>query len=282
MSVFSEIQQNGFVLIAGALPTPSTFAKIYKAFDVVANLLSTDELAAITLDKTAVDWAKDLRRSGFLARAPMGFRDRSIRSDKENKSYFHYASGYGAFVRENYPRLLPRYPEIGWLFENCETLCDASVKVLESVIFDFDKRYPGVRRLLVRKHEFPPVVVRLIRYEPGIDIETMPHHDKSAFTVHMHSDDPRADQFVIGPWRRELELAHLSPIKSRANLRQASDAVVFPGLFLGQMGYEEILPSPHAALGSESARHRHVAVGFWLVPFMLTDHLTTNIPSKVA
>jgi hypothetical protein len=278
--IFDAIRQNGFVLIRDALPPPSTFIEVYKAFDGVAKLMATDELASIILEKTAIDWAKDLRRSGFLARAPMGFRDRSIRPDKAKKSYFQYASGYGAFVRANYPRLFSTYPEVDWLFANCEILSEAAVTILRPVILEFERRYPGLRRLLIREQGFPPVVVRLIRYEPGSEIESMPHHDKSAFTIHMNSDDATADQFVIGPWRRELELSDLKPIMSRANLRRTSDAVVFPGMFLGQMGYEEILPSPHAALGSKDARLRHVAVGFWLIPFMFTDHLSTNIPLR--
>lgn len=156
-------------------------------------------------------------------------------------------------------------------------LSEAAATILRPIIDEFERRYPGLRRLLVRQQRTPPVVVRLIRYEPGSQIESEPHHDKSAFTLHMHSDDTAADQFVIGPWRRELKLTDLKPVVSRAELRRTRDAVVFPGLFLSHMGYEEILPSPHAALGSKYPTHRHVAVGFWLIPYMLTDHLSTNI-----
>ena len=98
----------------------------------------------------------------------------------------------------------------------------------------------------------------------------------------MHSDDKSGDQFVIGRWRpTELLLSDLAPVV-RIGSFHYNDALVFPGLFLNEMGYHEILPSPHAALGSTAMRHRHVSVGFWLVPFMSTDHLITSVPFKSA
>ncbi len=153
------------------------------------------------------------------------------------------------------------------------------MKVLRSVILEFDRNYPGVRRLLLRQSGSVPVIVRLIRYEPGEHIESLPHYDKSAFTVHMHSDDGSCDQFVIGRWQLGiLKLSDLTPVARRPNFQRPNDAVVFPGLFLSEMGYDEIRPSPHAAFGSKETKFRHVSVGFWLVPFMITDHLVTNIP----
>jgi hypothetical protein len=277
--MLADIQQTGFALLKGALPNPSSFADAYRAFDAVANLVEADELAEILLEKTAVDWTKKPDLLGYYAKAPMGFRNRSERQDKEKKSYFQYTPAYEAFVRTNYPRIMAKYPEIDWLFVNCDSLCRASEQVLKSVILEFDRHFPGLRTLLLRKGNPSPVILRLLRYEPGNQIETLPHYDKSAFTVHMHSDDSKADQFVIGPWcAGELSLADLNPVTRRANC----DAVVFPGLFLDQMGYHEIRPTPHAALGSEDNRYRHVAVGFWLVPFMMTEHLSTNIPYKGA
>ena len=239
---------------------------------------NADELLAITLEKSAEYWAKDSARRLFFAGAPMGYRDRSIRPDKAKKSYLQYAPVYGAFVRQNFPHLISAYPEIDWLFAKCDTLWNASVDVLYTVIVEFDRHYPGISRLLVRQHGSAPVILKLIRYEPGEHIESLPHCDKSAFTVHMHSDDEASDQFVIGRWQpTELLLTDLAPI-ARPDSARSNDAVVFPGMFLREMGYPEILPSPHAALGSTAIRYRHVAVGFWLIPFMSTDHLITNVP----
>ena len=76
------------------------------------------------------------------------------------------------------------------------------------------------------------MILKLIRYEPGEHIESLPHCDKSAFTVHMHSDDEASDQFVIGRWQpTELLLTDLAPI-ARPDSARSNDAVVFPGMFL--------------------------------------------------
>ena len=278
----SEIGARGYARLHAALPSSPIFSETYKAFDTVAERASVDELVAITLEKSAEYWTKDFTRRSFFAGAPMGYRNRSIRADKAKKSYFQYAPVYGSFVRENFPHLILAYPEIDWLFAKCDTLWNASVDVLHTVILEYDRHYPGIRRLLVRQNGSAPVILRLLRYEPGEHIESQPHYDKSAFTVHMHSDDEAGNQFVIGRWHpTELLLTDLAPV-ARQNSGHSNDAVVFPGLFLSEMGYQEILPSPHAALGSNVMRYRHVSVGFRLVPFMSTDHLITNVPFKRA
>lgn len=282
-ALLSSINRRGFTLIPNALPPLSIFQETYEAFDAVTGVVRTNDLTAIVLEKTADAWNDDLSRSAFYARAPMGFRDRSLRADKEKKVYFQYSPEYGQFVSKRYPGLLLMSPEVQRLFKFCDKLWNQSANILKSVILELDEDYPGLKTLLVRRKRAFPVILRLIRYEPGTHLLTSPHHDKSALTIHMHSDDGAANQFIIGPARSGgLKLSDLSPVKRRANSRHARDAVVFPGMFLSQMGYEEIPASPHAALCSEESRYRHVAVAFWLVPFMFTDHLKTDLAFTVA
>jgi hypothetical protein len=121
-SAVSDIRQNGFACISEGISESDAFLQTYKAYDALTELISANELVAIALEKTANAWAVDLPRASYFARAPMGYRDRLGRADKEKKSYFQYAPAYAEFVRQSYPSLISGYPEIEWLFAKCDAL----------------------------------------------------------------------------------------------------------------------------------------------------------------
>ena len=278
-SLLSSIYRDGYAILANALPVQSTFDELYSAFDIAVQSLEQKVLVSSLVEKISEAWAADSRLSAYYARAPMGFRNRAVRIDKDRKQYFQYCREFGGFVKTRFPALLSEYPEFSLLFSLSDALWELSGRTLRAVILHIAEsgKFEGLSKVLVRREREFPLLLRLIRYDPGPKLATAPHLDKSAFTLHLNSDDKSGDRFLIGPGGRDLvSLADLRPAQIR-RAGGATDAIVFPGLFLNTAGYDALPATPHAALGMEEQTYRHSLVSFWLVPYLISDHLDTNI-----
>jgi hypothetical protein len=189
------------------------------------------------------------------------------------------------FVKNHFPTLLSHNRELNIFFDLSEALWDLSAKILHPIILALDQEteFFGLRKILIRRNRSFPVILRLIRYEPGPAIATPLHFDKSALTLHMNSNDSSGDRFLIGPGgRRDISITDLVPIGGRKNETGATHAIVFPGLFLNTIGFDYLPPTPYAALGMPNSQYRHTLVAFWLVPFLISEHLITNVPNRAA
>lgn len=270
-----KLQNFGYIETPNILPTHEFFCQLYSAFDdFIALLLKNSELE-ILINNIAEDWRKLADHESFYAGAPPKFQDRTRRDDKAEKIYLQFCLEYFLFF-SRYKSIYQQYPEVKKLYDLLLRAHYAALQVFRPFVELLSVTNPGLEKVLLPKTCVPPVMLKLVRYEPSGNLGTAPHHDKSALTLLMNSDDQGNEKFAVGRcedgW---LKLSDLKPpLRQKPNER---GAILFPGMCLREAGFERLQPSPHCVLPVLGRKRRHSLIAFLLVPHLKTDALVTNV-----
>jgi hypothetical protein len=274
MSVSSRFREIGYDVVEQTV-ADSHFSAVDETFaSFVAEIAERKEVQH-ALDDLQAKWMTNKKRCSYYDGAPMGFRDRTGRSDKEAKRYFQYCQEFGQLARLECPDLFRVSKTIATLICLLDSCAASAETAMLTYIRMLAEEYPGIDAVLTRKDRPAPVLLRLIQYASSPVLSVVPHVDKSALTLHMHSNDGPSERFIMG---KPDEFPRLSTMKAVERASEAGErALVFAGALLREAGFD-VPPTPHAVFGGTSSVPRQALVAFWLVPNLNTDHLTTDVP----
>jgi len=270
----------GHMVIKDCLPSQLFFNMAYELYDEITygqvskcNACPLGEFKAL-----AAEWNGKPCNRRFYSGAPVGARDRRMRSDKAEKTYFQYTREFGHFLRGHSQSVMDRSVAL-------EAFCTA----LDALILDSERIFRAAIDMLIEggdtvlNEHFPqsaslPILIKFIAYHPAERWATTPHYDKSVLTLVLNADDIDEDSFRIGPNALGSSLENLdAPSRSKQSCFERSNGVLFPGLFANPLGLKNIPPSPHGVLPFEKPRLRHSAIAFLMAPGVTSENMTTSL-----
>lgn len=272
-SAFDEV---GFACMPGTLPSAAEFSGMYELFSAVFGP-DADPTVLGHLEREADLWNSLAGNISAYSAAPVGFRDRRVRMDKSNKSYFQFTREFGYFLRGlrngsyeasvGLRRLCSKLDEIA---EHSERTFRASLRALALA-------YPD--ELPAKLCDGPSsILIKVLAYYPGEEWATVRHFDKSLLTLVLGASDLESDKLRIGPFDSgRLGKFMIAPQRQVHSSTSPGTGVLFPGLMWKKLGIDFLKPSPHAVLPVNDAAVRYSAIAFLIAPDLDTSDLMTNI-----
>lgn len=272
-SAFDEV---GFACLPGALPSAAEFSGVYELFDTLFGA-DADPAVLNHLAREAGLWSCHTGNAAAYSAAPVGFKDRRVRSDKSNKAYLQFTPEFGYFLRGLRKGSYEASLGLRQLCAKLDELAQHAERVFRNSIRSLVRSFP---------HEFPSadfdgpmsVLVKVLAYYPGEEWATPRHFDKSLLTLVLNASDLEADKLRVGPFEAagagKLMLAPPRQVQSRT---MPGTGVLFPGMMWKKLGVDFLKPSPHAVLPVNDASVRYSAIAFLIAPDLDTSDMMTNI-----
>lgn len=275
-NVSDALNDRGYLLVSHPIPRAAAI-RLYREFDnFITYARATPDVVQV-LDAAANAWkARDdngLYYSGYFT--PY-YRDSTKHVARDQKQVLQLCEEYVDQLSREHP-VFGR-EEVKSLFGTLRDISRAASCVFDGVISTLGQEPVDLTEQMIASVRRPPLVIRVIRYEPDADhLGTNPHVDKTAFSALIDSsDDPGEPSIAFAkPGLANYCLDDFLPPEPAADEKTA---IVFPGAALREAHIGNVLPTPHLVNAIRGVNRRYSLLLFRLLPGIDMSPFDTAVP----
>ncbi len=270
--IFEKLKMDGFVELKNSHATRQTYDAIYDIFERVVEQAKTDSAFAQMLRDFEESFENTTEYNQIFCGTPAGcyrnYTKKACKNDK--KKYFQFSAEYFDFVRTFHKGALETYPLLENFFNKLGTVDVGAKTLFKEFLAPLQVNHPDVVETMYGgRWDQLTVIIRVLSYDPSReDFGTVPHYDKSGFTIILDHDDKVNERLVVGPHHQPFDLSKLKvPQRQFEGGDTYSSALFIAGTLLRYQGIA-IDPTPHAVLPIKSKHNRHSLIAFALLPYI--------------
>lgn len=274
LNIFETI---GVTEVIGGVLSDREYRNLYSLYDALFYDQSNKHIS-ISIQDAALYWNSVKKNSSAYTSAPIGFNDRRVRNDKEQKTYFQYCLDFGDYIKS-----LNIYKDSQVLRKfiyELNRIVDITKEQIKVSLETLEKELPKKIKNIIPDFNDIKILIKVLSYHPSEDWATGVHYDKSALTLVHHGSDMKNEPFRITSYNKSKypDISEmLIPQRYIDNENNPGTGLLFPGLLFGISGVEEIKPSPHVVAKQFSEGQRYATIGFLMIPELDASSISTKL-----
>jgi hypothetical protein len=274
--ISESFAKKGYIHLREEMPSQTQFRFFYKDIDVILDQIKCDRYLRMKNEEAQNVWLAQTKSKGFWGEMGLEYHFEETEPQR-HKDEFMVTVDFIHFFEQYYENIYSGFPALKTVHRQIMWIDDIIARQFRGLLYSLEKNYNGINERIAGFSHNLPIAYRVIRYHSSESYASALHYDKSLMSILIHdTDSEKETKQVLCPYKKNLSLNDLKPIRIRKNGNRTS-AIVIPGLGMEAIGVN-IMPTPHAVLPfTKHGCFRYAFVAYLMVPYTHISPTTSKV-----